>query len=60
MTKHLMPATALVAFAAAKRNAALRSEAQCLHQQLSLDALDIRQYRDFIEQRRLRAEEAQD
>jgi hypothetical protein len=55
-----MPATALVAFAAAKRNAALRSEAQCLRQQLSLDAVDIRQYRDFIEQRRLRAEEAQD
>jgi hypothetical protein len=58
MKKHLMPATALVAFAAAKRNAALRSETQCL--QLSLDAHNLRQYQDYLEQRRLRAEEAQD
>ena len=58
MKKHLIPATALVAFAAAKRNAALRSEAQCL--QLSVDALNFRQYQDFLEQRRLQAEETQD
>jgi len=52
MTKHLLPPTALIAYAAAKRKAALATEAE-YSRQLSLDVLDIRQA--LFEQRRLQA-----
>ena len=52
MTRHLLPPTALIAYAAAKRKAALATEAE-YSRQLSLDVLDIRQA--LFEQRRLRA-----
>ena len=60
MTKHLVPTTALVAFAAAKRKAALQAEAQWSQRQLSLDLPDIRQCPGFFEQRVLRTADADD
>jgi hypothetical protein len=42
MTKHLVPTTALVAYAAAKRRAAQRAEAEAWRRQLFLEAYDIR------------------
>ena len=55
MTKHLVPTTALVAFAAAERKAALASEAR--HRQLSLELLDIRYCPGFYDPRMIRTAE---
>jgi hypothetical protein len=55
MTKHLVPTAALVAFAAAKRKAALASEAQ--DRRLSLELLDIRHCPGFYDPRLLRTAE---
>jgi hypothetical protein len=58
--KHDLPIAALVAYAAAKRNAALRAEAEHLSRQLPLHVLDIRECPDHREQSRFRAIEADD
>jgi len=60
MTKHLVPTGALVAFAAAKRKAALQSEAQRSRQQLSLELFHIRRCPGYFEQRLLWTEAADD
>jgi hypothetical protein len=54
MTKRLLPPTALIAYAAAKRKAALAAEAEH-SRQLSLDVLDIRHAQALFDQRLLRA-----
>jgi hypothetical protein len=60
MTKHLVPTTALVAYAAAKRRAAQRAEAEAWRRQLFLEPYDIR-CPGLYQQRLLRtAEEAED
>jgi len=50
-----VPTTALVAFAAAKRKAALASEAR--HRQLSLELLDIRHCPGFYQPRLIQTAE---
>jgi hypothetical protein len=56
MTKHLLPPTALIAYAAAKRKAALAAEAE-YSRQLSLDVLDIRRCQALFDQRLLQADD---
>jgi hypothetical protein len=57
MTKHLVPT--LVAYAAAKRRAALKAEAQW-SQQLPLERPDIRQYPGYYDPRLIRTADADD
>jgi hypothetical protein len=60
MTKHLLPSTALIAFAAAKRKAALAAEAQYTQRQLSLDVRDIRHCPGLYDPRLVRTAERDD